>query len=86
MRLSESPRVRCNDDDSGEVVVTVAVVAVFVAVVEDKDGKTEKRVWRDGCTEVEDGADVEMELGTGSIGDKRNSGGDGRREQFNATA
>lgn len=44
MRLSESPRVRCNDDDSGEVVVTVAVVAVFVAVVEDKDGKTEKRV------------------------------------------
>ena len=27
-----------------------------------------------------------MELGDGSIGDKHNSGGDGRREQFNVTA
>ena len=27
-----------------------------------------------------------MELGDGSVGDKHNSGGDGRREQFNATA
>ena len=40
MRLGESPRVRCNGDDSSEVVVTVAVVAV----VEDEDRKTEKPV------------------------------------------
>ena len=37
MRLSESPRIRCDDGDDGEVVVTIVVVVVAV-------GKTEKRV------------------------------------------
>ena len=41
MRLSESPRIRCHEDDDGEVLVTIAVAAVVVAVTV---GKTEKHV------------------------------------------
>ena len=41
MRLSESPRITSNDNDDGEVVVTIVVVVFAIA---DAGGKTENCV------------------------------------------
>ena len=36
MRLSESPRIRCDDGDDGEVVVTIAVLLLLLLMLLEK--------------------------------------------------